>query len=113
MQFGVVAGERSLIVAPLYHAAGAITSFVTVVAGGSLFIHEDYDPAEVVRASYRVLMQKMRSHPDLGGDARGARVLNRAYTILRRAHLRAAYDRELDVVGYEFILQKMEVIADE
>jgi fatty-acyl-CoA synthase len=50
LQFGGVPGERVLIVAPLYHAAAAITSFVTVQAGGSLFIQEDYDPAAVVRA---------------------------------------------------------------
>jgi acyl-CoA synthetase (AMP-forming)/AMP-acid ligase II len=43
-------GERDLIVAPLYHAAAAITSFAAVVWGGCLFIHEDFNPVEVVRA---------------------------------------------------------------
>jgi acyl-CoA synthetase (AMP-forming)/AMP-acid ligase II len=43
-------GERALVVAPLYHAAAAVTSFVTVQAGGTLYIQEDFAPAEVVRA---------------------------------------------------------------
>ena len=49
-QFGLTAGERALIVAPYYHAAAAITSFCTVLAGGSLFIQEEFDPRAVVRA---------------------------------------------------------------
>jgi acyl-CoA synthetase (AMP-forming)/AMP-acid ligase II len=48
--FGGVAGERALIVAPLYHAAASLTSFVTIQAGGTLYIQEDFAPAEVVRA---------------------------------------------------------------
>jgi acyl-CoA synthetase (AMP-forming)/AMP-acid ligase II len=48
--FGAQPGERALIVAPLYHAAAALTSFVTVQIGGTLYIQEDFVPAEVVRA---------------------------------------------------------------
>ena len=48
--FGIEPGERALIVAPLYHAAASITTFVTVQAGGALYIQEDFVPAEVVRA---------------------------------------------------------------
>ncbi len=43
-------GERNLVVAPLYHAAAAITAFVTVSLGGSMYIQEDFNPLEVVRA---------------------------------------------------------------
>ena len=43
-------GERALIVAPLYHAAAAITAFTSVAGGGSLYIQEDFNPMEVVRA---------------------------------------------------------------
>ena len=43
-------GERALIVAPLYHAAAAITAFASVAGGGSLYIQEDFNPMEVVRA---------------------------------------------------------------
>jgi acyl-CoA synthetase (AMP-forming)/AMP-acid ligase II len=53
-QFAVVysgtPGERMLIVAPLYHAAAAITAFAAVGLGGCLYIQEDFNPLEVVRA---------------------------------------------------------------
>jgi len=42
--------ERVLIVAPLYHAAAALTMIGTVLAASSLLIHEDFNPLEVVRA---------------------------------------------------------------
>ncbi len=44
------AAERVLIVAPLYHAAAALISFVSVQMGDTLYVQEDFDPAEVVRA---------------------------------------------------------------
>jgi acyl-CoA synthetase (AMP-forming)/AMP-acid ligase II len=43
------AGGRGLIVVPMYHAAGAISSFVTVYWGACLYIHSDFNPVEVVR----------------------------------------------------------------
>jgi acyl-CoA synthetase (AMP-forming)/AMP-acid ligase II len=43
-------GERSLIVAPMYHAAAAITTFNCIYYGGALYIMEDFIPNEVVRA---------------------------------------------------------------
>jgi fatty-acyl-CoA synthase len=43
-------GERVLIVAPLYHAAAAIVSFVAVAGGASLYVQEEFVPAEAVRA---------------------------------------------------------------
>jgi fatty-acyl-CoA synthase len=42
--------ERVLIVAPLYHAAAALTMIGTVLAGSSVLIHEEFNPVEVVRA---------------------------------------------------------------
>ena len=48
--FGGRPGERTLIVAPLYHAAASVTTFVAVQSGGALYIQEDFVPAEVVRA---------------------------------------------------------------
>lgn len=42
-------GDRVLIVAPMYHAAAAVTIFNAICWGGSLFIQEDFVPAEVVR----------------------------------------------------------------
>jgi acyl-CoA synthetase (AMP-forming)/AMP-acid ligase II len=50
MAFGSYPGERALIVAPLYHAAAAITTFLTIHGGGTLLIQEEFVPAEVVRA---------------------------------------------------------------
>jgi acyl-CoA synthetase (AMP-forming)/AMP-acid ligase II len=43
-------GERMLIVAPVYHAAAAITAFAAVALGGCLYIQEDFNPLEVVRS---------------------------------------------------------------
>jgi fatty-acyl-CoA synthase len=43
-------GERTLIVVPVYHAAGAVSCFVTVYWGGCLYIQADFNPVEVVRA---------------------------------------------------------------
>jgi acyl-CoA synthetase (AMP-forming)/AMP-acid ligase II len=42
--------ERVLIVAPVYHAAAAITAFLGVACGGTLHIQEDFSPAAVVDA---------------------------------------------------------------
>jgi acyl-CoA synthetase (AMP-forming)/AMP-acid ligase II len=50
LAFGTKTGDRALIVAPLYHAAAAVMSFVTVQAAGTLYIQEDFVPADVVKA---------------------------------------------------------------
>lgn len=50
MAFGGGVGQRALIVAPLYHAAAALMSFATVQMGGTLYLQEDFVPAEVIRA---------------------------------------------------------------
>ncbi|HTO06727.1 MAG TPA: long-chain-fatty-acid--CoA ligase [Myxococcota bacterium] len=42
-------GDRYLVVAPMYHAAAAVSSFWIVQEGGCLYILEDFVPAEVVR----------------------------------------------------------------
>ncbi|MDZ7784027.1 MAG: J domain-containing protein [Halioglobus sp.] len=51
-------------------------------------------PAEVIRASYRTMMQRLKMHPDLGGDARTAAVINEAYRTLIDVKARSAYDRQ-------------------
>ncbi len=43
-------GERTLLVVPVYHAAGAISVFATVYWGGCVYIQADFIPPEVVRA---------------------------------------------------------------
>jgi len=45
----ITPGDRYLIVAPVYHAAGALASFWTIRQGGTLVIMEDFDPAAVVK----------------------------------------------------------------
>lgn len=49
-------------------------------------------PVEIIKASYRTLMQRLRMHPDLGGDQHNAALLNEAYSTLTDAGKRAAYD---------------------
>ncbi len=40
--------ERSLIVAPLYHVAAAVTAMLIIARGGSLVIVDAFDPVNVV-----------------------------------------------------------------
>jgi len=59
-----------------------------------LYVQPDA-PIEVIKANYRALMQKLRVHPDVGGDDWNASLLNAAYAALRDVKRRAAYDRKL------------------
>lgn len=52
-------------------------------------------PPEIIQASYRTMMRELRRHPDLGGSASEASVLNEAYETLSDPLRRAAYDEEL------------------
>src|SRR5262245_32346388 len=52
-------------------------------------------PVEIIRASYRTLMQRLKAHPDLGGDHRTAALINEAYAVLTNPEKRAAYDRDV------------------
>jgi hypothetical protein len=56
-------------------------------------------PTEVIRASYRTLMQRLRAHPDLGGDHEAAARLNAAYATLKNPRSRAAYDAQRAQAG--------------
>jgi hypothetical protein len=56
-----------------------------------LHVHPDA-PTEVIKASHRTLMQRLRMHPDLGGDHAHAVLLNEALATLCDAARRAAYD---------------------
>jgi fatty-acyl-CoA synthase len=48
--FDIASDDRVLIVAPMYHAAAAVTAMGCLGAGSSMVIHEDFDPTAVVRA---------------------------------------------------------------
>ena len=50
---------------------------------------------EVIKANYRAIMQKMKLHPDLGGDQSSASLLNIAYDVLRNPTKREKYDQSL------------------
>ncbi len=52
-------------------------------------------PLEVIKASYRSLMTKLKGHPDLGGDHDAAVLLNEAYAVLTNATKRREYDATL------------------
>ncbi len=56
-------------------------------------------PPEIIRSSYRMLMQRLRNHPDLGGDPAVAARINEAYAVLKNPQKRAAYDARLDLVA--------------
>lgn len=52
-------------------------------------------PREIIQSSYRTLMQKLKAHPDLGGEEWNATVINEAYQVLMDTERRADYDRML------------------
>ena len=56
-------------------------------------------PMEIIRGSYRALMQQMKHHPDLGGDAAVAAAINEAYAVLSDPERRAEYDARLDLIA--------------
>jgi len=52
-------------------------------------------PVEIIKSSYRTLMQKLAQHPDLGGDHWNSSLINEAKAVLTDPVLRAEYDRQL------------------
>lgn len=56
-------------------------------------------PDEIIKASYRSLMTKLRMHPDLGGDHDQAVLINQAYAVLSDPHKRRKYDESLKAQG--------------
>jgi hypothetical protein len=55
-------------------------------------------PLQIIRGSYRMLMQQLKHHPDLGGDPAKAALINEAYAVLTDPQRRAAYDARLDLL---------------
>jgi len=41
-------GERYLLIAPIYHAAGLVSTFIGIVFGASAVIHSDYSPTGMI-----------------------------------------------------------------
>ena len=52
-------------------------------------------PLEIVKSSYRTLMQKLKAHPDLGGDEWNAALINEAYRVISNPETRAQYDARM------------------
>jgi len=52
-------------------------------------------PVEIVKASYRTMMQKLAQHPDLGGDHWNSTLINEAKAVLTDPVKRVEYDQEL------------------
>ena len=52
-------------------------------------------PLDVIKASYRSMMTKLKAHPDLGGDHAQAVLINQAYNILSDPQKRRQYDEML------------------
>lgn len=52
-------------------------------------------PASVIKTNYRTTQQKMRAHPDLGGDHWNSALINEAYATLRNPARRRSYDLDL------------------
>ena len=60
-------------------------------------LHVSHDaPVEIIRSSYRTMMQRLKKHPDLGGDTNTAALINEAYAKLTNEKQRAEYDASLD-----------------
>ncbi len=56
-------------------------------------LHVQHDaPEPVIKASYRAMMQKLKHHPDKGGDVEFAQLLNDAAKTLCNPDTRAQYD---------------------
>ncbi|MFT5604837.1 MAG: acyl-CoA synthetase (AMP-forming)/AMP-acid ligase II [Paracoccaceae bacterium] len=47
---GARVGEVGLVVAPVFHAVGLVGALMSVVYGGSMIIHRDYDPVGMIDA---------------------------------------------------------------
>lgn len=59
-------------------------------------------PDQVIKASYRTMMQRLRMHPDLGGDHSTAALVNEAFRTIGDPTRRALYDRWLQRTGQTF-----------
>jgi curved DNA-binding protein CbpA len=57
----------------------------------ALQVHQQAHPL-VIKAAYRTLMGPLKNHPDLGGDASQAQMLNEAYEVLSDPASREVYD---------------------
>ena len=75
-------------------------------------------PEEIIKSSYRTLMQKLKAHPDLGGEEWNATIINEAYDVLLDTNKRKEYDASLfqteshSSLGKQHQNQRQEVPAE-
>ena len=55
-------------------------------------------PVEIIQSSYRTLMQRLKQHPDLGGDNWNAALINEAYQVLTNPQSRERYDHKRELI---------------
>jgi curved DNA-binding protein CbpA len=70
-------------------------------------------PFEVIKASYRCLMTKLKAHPDLGGNHELAVLINKAYAILSDPKRRRQYDEMLHLYKKRIFAQDFYAEASE
>lgn len=51
-------------------------------------------PLEIIKVSYRTLMQRLKQHPDVGGSDDSAALINEAYAVLSDTKKRNQYDAQ-------------------
>ncbi len=104
------AGERALVVAPMHHASGALTSFHAVASGASVYVMAQFDAAEVGRVLSEervgfVMLVPAMIHALLEDDE----VCSRSYPHLRTIFYGASaissstLRRAIDVFGCDFV----------
>ncbi|MCP4469299.1 MAG: DnaJ domain-containing protein [Gammaproteobacteria bacterium] len=71
-------------------------------------------PTEIIKSSFRTLMQRLKKHPDLGGNHWNAALINEAYRVLMNPQSREQYDLELKLFHHGLSTDKSdEDAADE
>ena len=103
-------GERALLVAPMHHASGALTSFHAIASGASVFVVPQFDVAEVGRVLSEerigfVMLVPAMIHALLEDEE----VISRSYPHLRTIFYGASaisestLRRAIDTFGCDFV----------
>ena len=69
-------------------------------------------PSEVIRSSYRTMMQQLKMHPDLGGNHEDAALVNEAYKVLMNSTARAEYDASLERIVNKIVPESKDGLSE-